>query len=106
MPIILNGSTGEVFPSWTTAGRPSSPTASQTGYNTTIGILEFWNGTAWVPAAGAIGSSGDQVFMINNKTVSTSYTLANNVGAVSVGPITLANGASVSIPSGSRYVVL
>lgn len=47
MPITLNGSTGEVFPSWTTAGRPASPVAGQTGYNSTLGGLETYNGTAW-----------------------------------------------------------
>lgn len=49
MPLTLNGTTGEIFPSWTTAGRPSTPTAGQTGYNTTLAILETYNGSAWCP---------------------------------------------------------
>jgi len=47
MPIVLDGSNGVTFPSWTTAGRPASPTTSMTGYNTTIGAMEYYDGTAW-----------------------------------------------------------
>jgi hypothetical protein len=49
MPLTLNGTTGEIFPSWTTAGRPSTPTAGQTGYNSTLNILETYNGSTWCP---------------------------------------------------------
>jgi hypothetical protein len=50
MPLTLNGTTGEIFPSWTTAGRPSPATAGQTGYNSTLNVLETYNGSAWVQA--------------------------------------------------------
>lgn len=39
---------GTLIQEWTTALRPSSPTRSQMGYNTTLGYFERWNGTAWV----------------------------------------------------------
>jgi hypothetical protein len=55
MPIVLNGTTGEVFPSWTTAGRPAAPVAGQTGYNSTLGIVETYNGSSWVPTGGIAG---------------------------------------------------
>jgi len=32
---------------WTTAGRPPSPQAGDFGYNSTLGRMESWNGTAW-----------------------------------------------------------
>ncbi len=48
MPLTLNGTTGEVFPSWTTGTRPSSPVAGQTGYNSSLATLETYNGSAWV----------------------------------------------------------
>lgn len=47
MPIILDGTKGETFPSLTTAGRPASPNTGQTGYNTTIKALEAYNGSTW-----------------------------------------------------------
>jgi len=46
--IILDGTNGETFPSWTTATRPASPNAGQTGYNTTTTLLETYNGTTWL----------------------------------------------------------
>jgi hypothetical protein len=45
--IILDGSNGETFPTWTTGTRPASPNAGQTGYNTTTSSLESYNGTTW-----------------------------------------------------------
>lgn len=42
----------------------------------------------------------------NTQTVTTSYTITSGSSAMSAGPITLAAGVVVSIPSGSRWVVL
>jgi hypothetical protein len=44
--------------------------------------------------------------LLNNATVSASYTIASGTNALSVGPITVASGQSVTVPSGSRWVVL
>jgi hypothetical protein len=52
------------------------------------------------------GSGTDQVFQENGLTVNTSYTLTTSRNAMSVGPITVASGAAVTIPSGQRWVVL
>ena len=52
------------------------------------------------------GSGTDQVFQENGLTVNTSYTLTTSRNAMSVGPITVASGATVTIPSGARWVVL
>ena len=51
MSIILDGTNGEIFPSWTTATRPSTPVAGQTGYNTSVGLLETYNGSTWIQPA-------------------------------------------------------
>ena len=47
MPLILDGTKGETFPSWTTATRPATPNTGQTGYNTTLNTLEVYDGTNW-----------------------------------------------------------
>jgi hypothetical protein len=44
--------------------------------------------------------------MVNNQTVGTSYSIPSGYAASSVGPITLNSGVSVTVPSGSRWVVL
>ena len=58
-------------------------------------------GTAFAPAFNA--SNG---LLLNNATVSTSYTIASGNNAMSVGPITVASGQSVTVSSGQRWVIL
>ncbi len=43
---------GMVLPSFTTAGRPGSPTAGQMIYNSTEQDVEVWTGSAWKPFLG------------------------------------------------------
>ena len=56
MPLFLSGNSGSatldssnglIYPTWTTAGRPASPATGQCGYNTSIGGMEIYNGSAW-----------------------------------------------------------
>lgn len=54
MPLILDGTKGETFPTWTTGTRPSTPSQGQTGYNTTLNTLETYNGTSWI----GVGAGG------------------------------------------------
>jgi hypothetical protein len=44
--------------------------------------------------------------VVNSKTVSASYTVASGDNAMSAGPVTVASGQSVTVSSGSRWVVL
>jgi hypothetical protein len=44
--------------------------------------------------------------VVNNATVNASYSIASGNNAMSVGPVTVASGQSVTVPSGSRWVVL
>jgi Tol biopolymer transport system component len=45
-------------------------------------------------------------FILNNNTVSASYNIPLNYNCISAGPITVSTGVSVTIPSGSRWVIL
>ena len=56
--------------------------------------------------AGATGSGGDQVFLEVDQTVSTSYTLSTGKNAVTAGPLEIANGATLTVPSGSNLVIV
>lgn len=38
----------------TTAGRPAAPSIGRTVFDTTVGVLISWNGTAWVNGAGTV----------------------------------------------------
>jgi len=59
--------------------------------------------TGDLSASQVIASNG---LVLNNTTVSASYTVASGNNAMSVGPITVASGQSVTVSSGQRWVVL
>jgi hypothetical protein len=53
---------------------------------------------------GATGGGPDQVFFENGATVTTDYTLSLN--SMSVGPIAIDDGITVTVPAGKRWVIL
>lgn len=63
--------------------------------------IEAISGT--VTGAQVIATNG---IVVNSNTITTSYNIPSGSSAVSVGPITVAAGAVVNVPSGSRWVVL
>ena len=87
MPLFLSGNSGSatldssnglIYPTWTTAGRPASPATGQCGYNTSIGGMEIYNGSAWDCITGGPAFSAWQNGNnnISNQT-STKVTLNN-----------------------------
>jgi len=42
----------------------------------------------------------------NTQTISTSYSITSGSSAMSAGPITLASGVVVTLPAGSRWVIV
>ena len=53
----------------------------------------------------ALGGSG-QAIIVNQANATANYTIAAGTNGFSVGPITTANGVSVTVASGSRWVVI
>jgi hypothetical protein len=56
-----------------------------------------------VTAAQLIASNG---IFVNNKTIAASYSIPSGYAASSTGPVTINSGITVTVPSGSRWVVL
>ena len=50
-----------------------------------------------------ISSNG---LIVNNMTVGASYSIPSGYSASSVGPVTISSGVTITVPSGSRWVVL
>lgn len=95
------------IPTGTTAQRDGSPNAGYFRFNSTLNKAEIYTGAAWGSVGGgATGAGGDEVFVENSVTVTTSYTLSTNKNALSVGPITVNSGVAVTVPTGARWVVL
>jgi len=90
----------------TTAQRPTG-VAGKIRFNSTLSQFEGYNGTTWgTIGGGATGGGGNQVFYENSQIVTTSYTITSGKSASSTGPITINSGVTVTIPSGSRWVIL
>ena len=105
--IIVASDTFEVADTYTQAQANSlfieDPSTKSNGQ-----ILSY-NGTSWIAAnaaAGATGGGTDQIFYENGQTVTTSYTLSTNKNAVTAGPVTINSGVTVTVPSGSSWVVV
>jgi len=108
----LSGNTG-IFttnlqlPVGTTAERPTPVSSGSIRYNSDRPGFEGYNGTAWTSVGGgATGSGTDEVFVLNQAVVSGTYTIPSGYNASSVGPITVASGVIVTLPSGSVWAVI
>ena len=55
---------------------------------------------------GITAQVADGCVLENNQTISNNYTMGTNKSGISAGPITINNGITVNIPSGSRYVIV
>jgi len=55
---------------------------------------------------GANNAQGNMGVLVNATTISNSYTIASGYSGISVGPITLASGATVTVSSGQTWVVV
>ncbi len=61
---------------------------------------------SWGTAGGAAGGGTDDVFYENSQTVTTNYTISTNKNAMTAGPVTINSGVTVTIPSGSNWVIV
>jgi hypothetical protein len=102
------GATGSLLlPAGTTAQRDVSPAAGYLRWNSSDGTAEVYSGTAWGSVGGgATGGGGDAVFVENDQTVTTNYTIPSGKNAMSTGPVTISGGVTVTVSSGSRYVII
>jgi hypothetical protein len=97
----FNGTGTVTLPNGTTVQRPT-PAAGMIRYNTTTNLFEGYT-TRW---GGIGGASANAAIYENAQSITENYTMTTNFNGESVGPITIASGVTVTIPSGSRYVIL
>jgi hypothetical protein len=102
--MILDGTNGETFPSWTTAGRPASPVVGQMGYNTTIGQFDCYTSGGWVSVMNTTSTSnkltsaqmptGSVIQVVTAKASGTTT-------SASTSPISLGISTSITVRAGS-----
>ena len=68
--------TSLVLPTGPTANRPGSPTAGMMRHNTTMNLLEFYDGGTWRPitgiSKGSLGTGGNSISYVGNSSNRTS----------------------------------
>ena len=111
---FLSGSGGigtyEVSVSQTVAAGTAIADAPVTGmirYNSSNNAFEGYGASGWSGiGGGATGAGGDEVFILNSQVVTTSYAIPSGKNASSTGPLTVSGSVTITIPSGSRWVIL
>ena len=92
-----------VIPAGTTAQRDGSPANGYFRYNSSLASFEGYVGGAW---GGVGGAQAGGVIFENSTSITSSYTLSTSKNGLSVGPISIASGATVTVGSGQRWVIL
>ena len=94
---------GTYTSSGTTLSRDTVLASSNSG-----SLVNFSAGTKDVfcdyPAGRAV--IGGEGYVENTYTINTSSSITTGSNAISVGPLTISSGVSVTVPSGSRWLVL
>jgi trimeric autotransporter adhesin len=81
--------------------------AARLPIGTTSQVLTVVSGKpAWAAAAGGGSNITALGMWENNRTISANYTVGTGNSSMSSGPITINSGVVVTVPSGSRWVVL
>ena len=91
------------MPGGTTAERPS-PVNGMIRYNSDDGQFEGYAAGAWGAIAGQ--GEGGGAIIVNDTTATESYTFAAGTNGFSVGPVSVADGVTITISSGQRWVVI
>jgi hypothetical protein len=75
-------------------------------FNSNGSAFEGYNGTAWASVGGASGGAGNPFVYENDQIITTNYTITAGKNGMSTGTLTINSGVTVTVPSGSRWVVL
>jgi hypothetical protein len=73
---------------------------------TNTGVTSFNGATGAVVSSGGVGGGSDSIFFLNDVTVFNSYTIPLNKNAMTAGPVTIANGVTVTVQDGSVWTIV
>lgn len=96
--------TGQVkLPAGTTGQRSGSPGNGMIRYNTSLNQFEGYGNGLW---GGIGGAQAGGAIMTNKSTASVSYTIASGENGLSVGPITVDSGVTITVATNQRWLIL
>ena len=91
------------LPAGTTGQRDGSPSAGYIRFNTTDTSAEIYDGSGWTAVGG--GNTTDKGLYEMAHTISANYAMTSGNNAISAGPITIDTGISVTVETGSTWVI-
>lgn len=101
IPAVVGAVTGSYIVSGVTLTAPNMATiingSATITLPTTSGTLGYTN---------LAGGGTDKIFLENDTTINTSYTITAGKNAMTAGPITIANSATITIPNGSSWSIV
>jgi len=108
--VAKSSNTGSAeIPAGTQGERDGTPSAGYFRFNTDSSQFEGYDGTSWGEIGGGAGATGggdDEVFIQNDQIVTADYTIPADKNALTTGPIEIDSNVTVTVSSGSRWVVL
>ncbi len=109
IPVADESTDTTCFPVFVTTatGDQAPKTGSNLTFNSATGALGATSYTGDGSSLTGVASTvADGCIYENSQTISNNYTITTNKNAMSAGPITIANGATLTIPSGSTYTIV
>lgn len=95
------------MPYGTTAERPVSPLAGYMRFNTDLGAVETYNGSTWITASGQMyGNAQTKAIAYNSNSIAENITILTGTNAMSVGPIMIEDGFTVTIEDGAVWTII
>jgi hypothetical protein len=91
------------FPAGTTAQRSGSPVDGMMRYNSDLDSFEGYVDGTW---GGIGGAQAGGAIVTNKDIVSVNYTMPSGTNGMSVGPVTINSGISVTVTTNQRWVIL
>jgi len=96
--------TGQVkLPAGTTGQRSGSPVNGMIRYNSSLSQFEGYGAGQW---GGIGGAQAGGAIMTNKDVASVSYTIASGENGLSVGPITVDSGVTITVATNQRWLIL
>jgi hypothetical protein len=96
--------TGQVkLPAGTDAQRSGSPANGMIRYNTDLNSFEGYVAGVW---GGIGGAQAGGAILTNKDIASVSFTIPSGTNGLSVGPVTISSGVTITVTAGQRYVIL
>ena len=109
IPVADESSDTTCFPVFVTAatGDLAPKSGSNLTFNSATGALGATSYTGDGSSLTGVASAvADGCIYENSQTISNNYTISTNKNALSAGPITIANGVTLTVPSGSVYTIV